>query len=101
MSIQVPKGHHLFLFLLTKSMEGLSLVRKRPIDYFVIDNEVEQYGFSSQPALVYSGNDRERIQIKFKSDLYTLLDLQYPKGFLLYFEGFFFKFKLSFLIKIE
>jgi hypothetical protein len=85
-SIQVPKGHTLNIFVITKSMEGLSLFTQKPKDYFIIDNEIEQYGYSDRPYLAYNGADKEIIKIKFKSDAYTTKILESPKGFLLYFE---------------
>jgi hypothetical protein len=85
-SILVPKGHTLNIFVLTKSLEGLSMFSQQPKDYFVIDNEIEQYGYSDRPYLVYSGAEREKINIKFTSDPFTLKILSEPKGFLLYFE---------------
>ena len=85
-SLRVPIGHNINIFVLTKSMEGPSVLSLRPRDYFVIEDEIEHQGYASQPYLAYSGADRKKIKIKFKSDIFTLASLQSPKGFLLYFE---------------
>lgn len=85
-SIQVPKNHFLEIFQLRKSIEDISFIKQKAKDFFIIDGQVQHYGFSDVPSLVYSGGDRERVAIKFQSDFITTAILNSPKGFLLFFE---------------
>ena len=88
MNIGIPEGKRVVLYLLAKSMEGLGFFDKKPTDYLMIDNEFEIYGTSNTPSIVYNSTHKEKVQIKFKSDWITSTQLRNPKGFLIYFEGF-------------
>jgi hypothetical protein len=86
LNIGIPYGKRLVLYLLSLSMEGLSMINQRPNDYLLIDNSQEYYGFTNVPRIVYNVSDREMVNIKFKSDWITTARLRSPKGFLIYFE---------------
>ena len=86
LGIDVPAGQRLVIYLLSRSLEGLSFFHQRPKDYLQIGNDLEIYGQSFEPRVVYNGSDRHRVQLKFNSDWITMVTLAEPKGFLLYFE---------------
>lgn len=86
LNIGVPREKRLVIYLISKSLEEKSSWQDKVNDYLKIENGFEMYGFSRYPVEIYEGSDREKVQIKFKSDWLTSAALLDPKGFLLYFE---------------
>ena len=87
LKVGIPEGKRLVIYMIAKSMEGLSIFDKKPTDYLTINNEYEIYGTSNRPYLLFNSTSKESVLIKFKSDWITSAQLSSPKGFLLYFEG--------------
>ncbi len=87
MNIGIPESKRLVIYLVTKSMESLGFFDKKPTDYLIINNEYEIYGTSNRPYILFNSTSKDKVQIKFKSDWITSVQLRSPKGFLIYFEG--------------
>lgn len=77
-----------------RSIEDKSIFRNLPKDYVEIEDGLKYFGFSNIPEIIYDGNDREEIFVKFVSDWITTQHLRSPKGFLIFFERNFFHFIL-------
>lgn len=69
-----------------RSMEDKSIFQNLPKDYVGIEDGLKYFGYSNIPEIIYDGNDRETIFVKFRSDWITTQLLRSPKGFLIFFE---------------
>jgi hypothetical protein len=84
MNIAVPENKRLVVYLLKMNMEGYGMFRE-PKDFLHINNDKRLFGSATLPHIIFNGSNRERVNIKFKTDWITTSKLDNPKGFLLFF----------------
>ena len=85
LSVRVPRGKRLSMFLINLSLEHIGIFTSRVKDYVKIGEQI-LYGKSAYPLMVYNETGEKTVKIEFISDWVTTSFLQNPKGFLIYFE---------------
>lgn len=67
------------------NMEGKGIFSRQPNDYLQIQHGTKYHGRSNPQIIAYNGTE-DKVEISFMSDWGTTTYLDFPKGFLLYFE---------------
>ena len=71
--------------MLKLNMEGKGFFTREPNDFLEIQGVHRYYGRDIPPKIIYNGTE-DKVQIKFETDWGTSTYLEFPKGFLLYFQ---------------